>query len=83
MLFRSEAAAERKVILEKYRSIQKELDCCKHVIYRIRCFIIILSMVGENGYIIVEEKEYHHLWELYKAHWANVRICEKKIFAKQ
>lgn len=77
-----EAAAERKVILEKYRSIQKELDCCKHVIYRIRCFIIILSMVGENGYIIVEEKEYHHLWELYKAHWAKCKDLREKNICK-
>lgn len=58
----------RDEVSKRYNLIQEYMECCKHVLYRIQCFIIILSMMGENRCIIIKDKEYRHLQDLYKAH---------------
>lgn len=53
---------------EMYLSLKDELDSCRHIIYQIKCFISILNLIADEKYIIVTEKEYRHLLELYKTH---------------
>lgn len=69
----ADAAYFRKEVRNKYKQIEKELGNCKHVIYRIKCFITILDLIGENGNIIISAEEYGHLTKLYEAHLEKIR----------
>ena len=56
-----------------FTHIQGELEKCKHVIYRIKCFIMLLDLIGEKEKLVVDKKEYEHLKILYTRHWDKVR----------
>lgn len=60
--------AEWESIKKEYNSIWDEMKKYNHVIYRIKCFILLLDMIGRSGYIEIAEKEYEHLKKLYKQH---------------
>lgn len=61
----------------RYRAVQDELDKCRHIIYRVKCFIVILSMLGEDGKIYIREDEYRHLRDLYKIHLSECEAVRK------
>lgn len=65
----------KKGLMEAYgfTHIQGELEKCKHVIYRIKCFIMLLDIIGEKEKLVVDKKEYEHLKILYTRHWDKVR----------
>lgn len=65
----SDVAKAREDIGNKCKELQEELEGYQHVIYRIKCFIGLLDLVGENGRIIIGKMEYEHLRELYDIHY--------------
>ena len=71
----------RNKVVEQYGEIWKKLRGYQHVIYRIKCFILLLDMIGHNGYIEVNAIEYEHLSKLYNVHkknyeaFAQTRCC--------
>lgn len=64
----AEKAARKKDQRERYLKVQEELRDYNYIIYRIKCFILLLDLLGENGEIIVEKGEYSHLQEVYLEH---------------
>lgn len=57
-----------KRVKEKYSCLRDETKKFDHVMYRIKCFILLLEMISQNGYIEIERKEYVHLKKLYDQH---------------
>lgn len=64
----------RKKVREEYETVKDEIKKIIHILYRIKCFISILALVGENGYIVIEEEEFKHLDALYKGYW---EVCKE------
>ncbi|MBD5552283.1 MAG: hypothetical protein HDQ96_14100 [Lachnospiraceae bacterium] len=64
----------RKKVREEYETVKDEIKKIIHILYRIKCFISILALVGENGYIVIEEEEFEHLDALYKSYW---KVCKE------
>lgn len=67
---KTEVEKKREVVRKMYQSLKEELDSCRHIMYRIKCFITILSLIGDDRYIVVKEEEYQHLLGLYKTHFS-------------
>lgn len=69
-----EIADKRQLIKEKYEKVKDEVQKFAHIFYRVRCFISILDLVGEKGYIVIEEEEYQHFNLIYQEYG---KICQK------
>lgn len=52
-------------IREKIVIVQEKIEKCRHIIYRVVCFTLLLNLVIEEGNIIIEERELRHLKKLY------------------
>ncbi len=57
----------------QFERIQGELGRYKHVIYRIKCFITLLDLIGEKKKLVVDKEEYAHLNRLYNNHLDKVK----------
>lgn len=63
----------RDELVKKYSGTWNKLKVFQHVIYRIKCFILLLDMIGHNGYIKINEQDYRHLKGLYSSHKSNFK----------
>lgn len=74
---RPEVAQDHDDAVEVFKSIEAELKDYRHVIFRIKCFIAILNLIGKNGKITIGQYEHEHLKKLYDAHLLNCSQLRK------
>ncbi len=60
-------ADEREQWRKCLEYVRLELNESQHIIYRIKCFIRLLNLIIDNGYIIVDLEDHKHYKELYCA----------------
>ncbi len=69
-------SAARREAVKIFKEIERELREYRHVVYRIKCFIQLIDLTGENGQIVIPKKEFEHLKALYEEHLLNCRILK-------
>lgn len=72
-----EVVQDHNEAVKVFKSIEPELKDYRHVIYRIKCFIAVLNLIGKNGKVSIRKYEYEHLKILYDAHLFSCRQLRK------
>lgn len=62
----SEVKKRAKILEDKFRVIEKDLENYRHVLYRVQYFIYALSMIMDDDEISVESREFGHMQGLYR-----------------